>query len=54
MYGSDQAASLELKGMKNLTNSIKKMKLAYGESKIGNIIDDELPISKKLRSHIII
>jgi len=54
MYGSDQAASLELKGMKNLTNSIKKMKLAYGESKLGNIIDDELPISKKLRSHIII
>jgi N-acetylneuraminate synthase len=54
MYGSDQAASLELIGMKNLTNSIKKMKLAYGESKLGNIIDDELPISKKLRSHIII
>lgn len=52
MYGSDQAASLELKGMKDLTNSLRKMQLAYGESRLGNIIDEELPIAKKLRSHI--
>tara|TARA_B110000008_G_scaffold279961_1_gene330051 strand:- start:35850 stop:36698 length:849 start_codon:yes stop_codon:yes gene_type:complete len=52
MYGSDQAASLELKGMKNLTDSLFKMHQAYGEEKIGNITDEEKPIAKKLRAHI--
>ncbi len=52
MYGSDQAASLELKGMVNLTDSIYKMIIAYGEEKLGNIIEDEKPIAKKLRAHI--
>ena len=52
MYGSDQAASLELKGMKNLTESIFKMHLAYGEEKIGYITDEEKLIAKKLRAHI--
>ena len=52
MYGSDQAASLELRGMKELTNSIDKMMVAYGTEKLGNIIDDEIPIAKKLRAHI--
>ena len=37
MYGSDQAASLELKGMKNLTESIEKMSVAYGKEMLGNI-----------------
>ena len=52
MYGSDQAASLEKTGMKNLIESIKKMSVAYGRESIGLIIDDEIPIAKKLRSHI--
>jgi N-acetylneuraminate synthase len=52
MYGSDQAASLELKGLKNLTESISKMHKAYGSDKIGHITDDEKPIAKKLRAHI--
>ena len=52
MYGSDQAASLELSGMKNLTDSINKMLLSMGEPSIGRVIDDELPIAKKLRAHI--
>ena len=52
MYGSDQAASLELRGMLNLSDSIEKMILAYGEEKLGNIIEDEKPIAKKLRAHI--
>ena len=52
MYGSDQAASLELKGMKNLTDSIFKMLKAYGSEKIGYITEDEKPIAKKLRAHI--
>ena len=52
MYGSDQSASLELKGMINLTESLDKMLEAYGEEKLGNIIEDEKPIAKKLRAHI--
>ncbi len=52
MYGSDQAASLEFKGMKNLTDSISKMMLAYGEDKLGFILDEEKEIAKKLRAHI--
>ena len=52
MYGSDQAASLELRGMLNLSDSIEKMILAYGEEKLGNILEEEKVIAKKLRAHI--
>jgi N-acetylneuraminate synthase len=52
MYGSDQAASLEMTGMKNLVDSIKKMHLAYGTDKLGFITKEEEEISKKLREHI--
>jgi N-acetylneuraminate synthase len=52
MYGSDQAASLELNGMKNLSDSIDKTLLSLGEPSIGKIIDEEIPIAKKLRAHI--
>jgi len=52
MYGSDQSASLELSGMKNLTESINKILISLGKPSLGKIIDDELPIAKKLRAHI--
>jgi N-acetylneuraminate synthase len=52
MYGSDQSVSLELTGMKNLCESINKMILSLGKPSIGKIIDDEIPIAKKLRAHI--
>lgn len=52
MYGSDQSASLEFSGMKNLTESIKKMSIALGESKLGFITEEEKIIAKKLRAHI--
>ena len=52
MYGSDQAASLELAGMKNLSDSINKILLSLGEPSLGKIIDEEIPIAKKLRAHI--
>ena len=48
MYGSDQAASLELQGMKDLTSSIQKMLIAYGTEKIGHITEEEIPIGRKL------
>ena len=52
MYGSDQSASLELTGMKHLSDSIEKMIAAVGEPSIGKILDAEIPIAKKLRAHI--
>ena len=52
MYGSDQAASLELSGMEHLSQSINKILLSVGEPSLGKIIDDEIPIAKKLRAHI--
>jgi hypothetical protein len=52
LYGSDQAASLELSGMEYLCASTKKALLALGEPSLGQIIDDEIPLSKKLRAHI--
>lgn len=52
MYGSDQAASLELSGMKNLTESLEKFFIAFGEPKLGFITEEEKLIAKKLRSHL--
>ena len=52
MYGSDQSASLELGGMKFLTESIDKMKLSIGVPSVGKIIEKEIPIANKLRAHI--
>lgn len=52
LYGSDQAASIELSGMRNLSQSIDKILLSLGKPSLGKIIDDEIPIAKKLRAHI--
>ena len=52
MYGSDQAASLEPKGMDFLTNGIEKFLTALGEPKLGEVLDAEFPIAEKLRAHI--
>ena len=52
MYGSDQAASLEMQGMEKLTSSIEKVCLATGEEKLGHISEKEKIIAKKLRAHI--
>ena len=38
--------------MKDLTSSIDKMLLSIGTPSLGKIIDDEIKIAKKLRSHI--
>ncbi len=52
MYGSDQSASIEFKGMKEMVSQINIMRIAIGEEKIGHILDEELPIAKKLRAHL--
>ena len=38
--------------MRNLTQSINKILVSLGEPSLGKIIDDEIPIAKKLRAHI--
>ena len=52
MYGSDQSASIELRGMRELTTVINKMLTAVGEIKTGHIFEEELKIAKKLRAHL--
>ena len=52
MYGSDQSASLEIKGLRELVGAIRKIEVALGEEKLGYIFDEEKPIAKKLREHI--
>jgi len=51
MYGSDQAASVEPGGLRQLVGAIRKIEKAMGN---GNrvINDKEIPIAKKLRAHI--
>lgn len=52
MYGSDQSASLEPRGLRELVGSIRIVEKSIGVEKIGDIIDEEIPIAKKLRAHI--
>ena len=51
MYGSDQAASLAAPGLKKLVPEIKKIQIALGDG-VKRIIEDEIPIAKKLREHL--
>jgi len=52
MYGSDQSASLEPRGIRELMTGIEKIKLSMGDGEIGKIIEEEKVIAKKLRAHI--
>ena len=51
MYGSDQAASLEPAGLKQLVGGVRKIEKALGNGQ-KKIIDAEKPIAKKLRAHL--
>jgi N-acetylneuraminate synthase len=51
MYGSDQSASIEPAGLRQLVGATRKIELAMGDG-IKRIIADELPIAQKLREHI--
>ena len=51
MYGSDQAASLEPQGWRNLIGSVRKIPEAMGDG-IKRILDEEFLIAKKLREHL--
>ena len=52
MYGSDQSASLEKRGMVELISVINRMMSSLGDGKINKILPEEVEIAKKLRSHI--
>jgi len=52
MYGSDQAASVEPAGLYMLVGAVRKIKNAMGDGVIA-ISEKEIPISKKLRAHIL-
>ncbi len=51
MYGSDQSASIEEKGLTEMIIQIKKIKMAQGDG-VKKILEDEIKIANKLRSHI--
>tara|TARA_A100001011_G_C14291975_1_gene836617 strand:+ start:598 stop:1446 length:849 start_codon:yes stop_codon:yes gene_type:complete len=52
MYGSDQAASIEPKIFKELIGGVRKIELAISGDKNKKILEEEMPIAKKLRAHI--
>ena len=51
MYGSDQAASVEPAGFRQLVGAVRKIEQAMGDGKI-QIIEKEISIAEKLRAHI--
>ena len=51
MYGSDQSASVEPNGLRQLVGGVRKIEKALGDGK-KKIIEAEKPIAKKLREHI--
>jgi N-acetylneuraminate synthase len=51
MYGSDQSASVEPGGLRQLIGAVRKIELAMGDG-VKRIIDEEKPIAEKLRAHL--
>jgi N-acetylneuraminate synthase len=51
MYGSDQAASIGPSGLRQLVGAVRKIEKAMGDGE-KRIIDEEIPISRKLREHL--
>ena len=52
LYGSDQAASIEISGFAEMISGIRKIEKALGKEKVGFITEEEKEIAKKLRGHI--
>ncbi len=51
MYGSDQSASVELNGVRTLVGAVRKIEVALGDGE-KRIVDEEIPVAKKLREHL--
>lgn len=52
LYGSDQSASLEPKGLEELIGGIRKIEQAIKPGVKKKILDIEKPVAEKLRAHI--
>ena len=52
MYGSDQSASVESAGLRQLVGAVRKCEIAMGDG-VKRVIADEIPIAKNLRQHLI-
>lgn len=52
MYGSDQSASVEPAGFRMLIGGLRKIDQAMGDGVLG-MTQDEVPVSNKLREHIV-
>ncbi len=52
MYGSDQAASVEPIGFRQLVGAVRKIEKAMGDGSIGKILDIEKPVAENLRAHL--
>ena len=51
MYGSDQSASIEPLGLKQLVGAVRKIEEAMGDG-VKRIIEEEILVAKNLRQHI--
>lgn len=51
MYGSDQSASVEPAGARQLVGAVRKIEEAMGDG-VKRVIEAEIPIAKKLREHL--
>lgn len=51
MYGSDQAASVEPPGFRQLIGAVRKIELAIGDG-VKRVYEAEKPIAKNLRQHL--
>lgn len=51
MYGSDQSASVEPAGFRQLVGGVRKIEVAMGDG-VKRVIEDEAPIAANLRQHL--
>ena len=51
MYGSDQSASVEPNGLRQLVGAVRKIENAMGDG-VKAITTEEVPIARKLREHL--
>ena len=51
MYGSDQSASIEPSGLRQLVGAVRKIELAMGDGVV-RVLDEEVPIADNLRQHL--
>ena len=51
MYGSDQAASIEPAGFRQLVGAVRKIEKALGDGSL-EMNPKEIPVAKKLRAHL--